>query len=165
MALVSTSNPKEFLQSTTCLEVATEISKWDLFHIQSTCLLNHFLSLCLRTSKSTDGPFMITLSVAGCPIVNRVPMVTTSLSLLLFSMWSLSHLLCRNYSICPQLFYLGRNCSVQVILSAFMGGSEFKVFLHHHLGSAPPPKNGVVSNCFIPINHPTQNKVIIINVI
>lgn len=49
--------------------------------------------------------------------------------------WSFYHLLCRSCSINPQFFFRKNCCIYKYRFSVFVGESEFRVFLSHHLGS------------------------------
>lgn len=78
------------------------------------------------------GYSVVSLPTVGCCIGGDVLIITESLSLPPFSIWSFCHLLCRSCSVIPQIFR--QNCSIcrcRFIVS--MRGSKFRIFLSHHL--------------------------------
>lgn len=90
------------------------------------------------------GPSMIILSTA-CPHVRvEVSIIIMSLSLLLFSGYSFCCLPWRN-SISPQFFFRNNYSICRYRLCVSMGGGEFRVFLHSHLGP-PSPQSGFLTN-------------------
>lgn len=95
------------------------------------------LSLCSSAGKSACGPLSDIPPYCGLPHQARIPMVTMSLSLLPFSVWSLFHLLCRSCLGNPQLFFKRKCFLCKCIFGVLVWEDEFRAFLHHHLRLAP----------------------------